>query len=51
MFFTITFTWFVRAVAHLTVLKTGLKNSTIQMKAKYDDFQPVGEAAETLCGL
>jgi hypothetical protein len=35
----------------LTVLETGLKNSTIQIKAKYDDFQPVGEAAETLCGL
>ena len=31
--------------------RNGAKNSTIQTKAKYDDFQPVGEAAETLCGL
>jgi hypothetical protein len=31
--------------------RNGAKNSTILMKEKYDDFQPVGEAAETLCGL
>ena len=31
--------------------RNGAKNSTIQIKAKYDDFQPVGEAAETLCGF
>jgi len=35
----------------LNSFRSGAKNSTIQMKAKYDDFQPVGEAAETLCGL
>ena len=51
MFFTITFAWFVRAVAHFNSFRNGAKNSTIQIKAKYDDFQPVGEAAETLNGL
>jgi hypothetical protein len=35
----------------LTVLETGLKNSTIQIKRKIRRFQPVGEAAETLNGL
>jgi hypothetical protein len=43
MFFTITFTWFVRAVAHFNSFRNGAKNSTIQIKAKYDDFQPVGD--------
>ena len=51
MFFTITFAWFVRAVAHFNSFRNGAKNSTIQIKARYDDFQPVGEAAETLSGL
>ena len=37
MFFTITFTWFVRAVAHLNSFRNGAKNSTIQIKARYDD--------------
>ncbi len=35
----------------LTVFRNGPKNSTIQIIARYDDFQPVGEAAETLSGL
>ncbi len=47
MFFTITFAWFVRAVAHFNSFRNGAKISTIQIKARYDDFQPVGEAAET----
>jgi hypothetical protein len=49
--FTITFAWFVRAVAHFNSFRNGAKNSMIQIKAKYDDFQPVSEAAETLSGL
>ena len=49
--FTITFAWFVRAVAHFNSFRNGAKNSTIQIKARYNDFQPVGEAAETLSGL
>ena len=51
MFFTITFAWFVRAVAHFNSFRNGAKNSTIQIKARYGDFQPVGEAAETLSGF
>ena len=35
----------------LTVLETGQKNSTIQIKRKIRRFQPVGEAAETLSGF
>ncbi len=30
VYFTVTFAWFVRAVAHKTILEAGLKNSTIQ---------------------
>ena len=35
----------------LNSFRSGAKNSTIQIKARYNDFQPVGEAAETLSGL
>ncbi len=35
-FFTITFAWFVRAVAHLTVLEAGLKIQ--RFNKRYDDF-------------
>ena len=45
--FTITFAWFVRAIAHFNSFRNGAKNSTIQIKARYY----VGEAAETLCSL
>ncbi len=51
MFFTITFTWFVRAVAHFNSFRSGAKKFNDSIKVKYDDFQPVGEAAETLCGF
>jgi hypothetical protein len=31
--------------------RNGVKKFNDSIKVKYDDFQPVGEAAETLCGF
>ncbi len=50
MFFTVTFAWFCTGRRTQAVLEAGLKfNDSI--KARYDDFSPVSEAAQTLCGL
>ncbi len=35
--FTITFAWFVQAVAYFNSFRNRAKNSTIQIKARYDD--------------
>jgi hypothetical protein len=31
--------------------RNGAEKFNDSIKVRYDDFQPVGEAAETLCGL
>jgi len=51
MFFTITFAWFVRAVAHFNSFRNGAKKFNNSNESKIRRFQPVGEAAETLSGL
>ena len=47
--FTITFAWFVRAVAHFNSFRNGAERLNNSNERKIRRFQPVGEAAETLC--
>ena len=48
LFFTITFAWLVRAVAHFNNFRNGAERLNNSNERKIRRFQPVGEAAETL---